>query len=126
MFEAMNDDHRYMRPEEILALLVKQFATAHLDRIGKMQPELVLTPDFQWNTDLRTVIREWKRWDAAATVLDARAEALGGSPDRVAVRDIPEQVTALQDDAASCVSGADEEPARMLLGLRLRALDHLN
>ncbi|MGD0607867.1 MAG: FxSxx-COOH system tetratricopeptide repeat protein [Streptosporangiaceae bacterium] len=61
----------------------------------------------------------------AAAVLDARARALKGSLDRLAVRDIPEQVTALQETIASCASGAGEELARMLLGLRLRALYHL-
>jgi len=49
---------------------------------------------------------------AAASVLDTRARALQGSEDRVAVRDIPEQVTALQDHAASSVSGAGEELTR--------------
>jgi len=63
---------------------------------------------------------------AAAAVLDARAEALAGSLDRVAVRDIPEQVVALRDHAASSASGAGEELARMLLGLRVWALHHLN
>ncbi|MFI5067845.1 MAG: tetratricopeptide repeat protein, partial [Streptosporangiales bacterium] len=62
---------------------------------------------------------------AAAAVLDARARALFGSLDRVAVRDIPEQVAALQDTIASCASGTGEELARILLGLRLRALYHL-
>ena len=37
---------------------------------------------------------------AAASVLEARAEALAGSPDRAAVRDVPEQVAALQQAAA--------------------------
>jgi tetratricopeptide (TPR) repeat protein len=63
---------------------------------------------------------------AAATVLGARAGALAGSLDRVAVRDIPEQVTALRDPAAGCASGAGgEELARVLLGLRVWALYHL-
>jgi len=61
----------------------------------------------------------------AASVLDARAGALAGSLDRVAVRDIPEQVTALREYAASSVSGAGEELTRMLLGLRGWALYHL-
>ncbi len=59
-------------------------------------------------------------------VLDARAEALARSQDRAAVRDIPEQVTALQETAASSASGAGEGLARMLLRLRLQALYHLN
>jgi Tetratricopeptide repeat len=62
----------------------------------------------------------------AAAVVDARAEALAGSQDRVAVRDIPEQVMALWDHAASSASGAGEELVGMLLGLRLWALYHLN
>ena len=37
---------------------------------------------------------------AAAAVLDARAGALAGSLDRLAVRDVPEQVTALWQAAA--------------------------
>jgi len=44
----------------------------------------------------------------------------------VAVRDIPEQVTTLQEHAASSASGAGEELARMLLRLRLWAPYHLN
>ena len=40
--------------------------------------------------------------------------------------DIPEQVTALQDHAASSVSGVGEGLARVLLGLRSFALYHLN
>ena len=63
---------------------------------------------------------------AAATVLGARAEALAGSQDRAAVRDIPEQVTALHDTTASPASGAGDELTRMLLGLRVWALYHLN
>ena len=62
---------------------------------------------------------------AAAAVLGARAGALAGSLDRVAVRDIPEQVTALRDHVASSASGTGEELTRMLLGLRLWALYHL-
>jgi tetratricopeptide (TPR) repeat protein len=62
----------------------------------------------------------------AAAVLGTRAGALAGSLDRVAVRDIPEQVTALREHAASSASGASEELTRMLLGLRLWALYHLN
>ena len=48
---------------------------------------------------------------AAASVLDARAEALAGSQDRPAVRDIPEQVTALRENAAGLATGAGEELA---------------
>jgi len=63
---------------------------------------------------------------AAATMLGTRAAALAGSPDRVAVRDIPEQVTALHDTTASPASGAGEELTRMLLDLRVWALYHLS
>ncbi len=63
---------------------------------------------------------------AAATVLDAHAGALAGSQDRVAVRDVPEQVAALQETTVSCASGDGEELARTLLRLRGWALYHLN
>ena len=52
---------------------------------------------------------------AAASVLDDAREALAGSQDRAAVRDIPEQVAALRDNAAGPVAETDEELARMLL-----------
>jgi tetratricopeptide (TPR) repeat protein len=61
---------------------------------------------------------------AAAAILEARAEALAGSPDRPAVRDVPEQVTALAE-AARPVSGADEGLTRVLLRLRFLALYYL-
>jgi tetratricopeptide (TPR) repeat protein len=61
---------------------------------------------------------------AAAAVLEARAEAVAGSPDRPAVRDVPEQVTALAE-AARPVSGTDEALTRVLLRLRFLALYHL-
>jgi tetratricopeptide (TPR) repeat protein len=61
---------------------------------------------------------------AAAAVLGARAEALAGSPDRPAVRDIPEQVTALAETARP-VSGTDDALTRVLLRLRFLALYHL-
>jgi tetratricopeptide (TPR) repeat protein len=60
----------------------------------------------------------------AAAVLQARAEALAGSPDRPAVRDVPEQVTALAE-AGGPVSGTDEALTRTLLRLRFLALYHL-
>jgi hypothetical protein len=60
----------------------------------------------------------------AAVVLEERAQALAGSQDRLAVRDIPEQVTALADRAAPAAE-ADEELARTLLRLRFFALYHL-
>jgi tetratricopeptide (TPR) repeat protein len=58
----------------------------------------------------------------AALPLEARAQALAGSRDRPAIRDIPEQVTAL---ASAARPGADEELARALLRLRFFALYHL-
>jgi hypothetical protein len=58
----------------------------------------------------------------AAAVLEARAQALAGSQDRLAVRDIPVQVAALADRAAAA---ADTELARVLLRLRFFALYHL-
>jgi tetratricopeptide (TPR) repeat protein len=60
----------------------------------------------------------------AASVLEARAEALAGSPDRPAVRDVTEQVAALAD-AAGPALGSDEVLARSLLRLRFLALYHL-
>ncbi len=60
----------------------------------------------------------------AAAVLESRAQALAGSPDRPAVRDIPGQVTALAE-AARPLSGADEALTRILLRLRFLALYHL-
>jgi len=60
----------------------------------------------------------------AASVLGARAEGLAGSPDRAAVRDVPEQVTALAA-AARPAAGADETLTRILLRLRFLALYHL-
>jgi tetratricopeptide (TPR) repeat protein len=62
---------------------------------------------------------------AAASVLEARAEALAGSEDRVAIRDIPQQVSALLDNAAGAEGEADETLARVLLRLRFWALYHL-
>ena len=62
---------------------------------------------------------------AAASVLEVRAQALARSQDRLAVRDIPEQVTALQDNAAGPAGEADEELTRVLLRLRFFALYHL-
>jgi tetratricopeptide (TPR) repeat protein len=59
-----------------------------------------------------------------AAVLEARAQALAGSQDRLAVRDITEQVTALAGRAAPAAE-ADEELARILLRLRFLALYHL-
>ncbi len=62
----------------------------------------------------------------AASLLNARARALVGSPDRQAVRDIPEQVTALLDSTAGFAGNADDEFTRTLLEARLWALYYLN
>jgi tetratricopeptide (TPR) repeat protein len=63
---------------------------------------------------------------AAAFVLDQCAQVLKGSQDRPAIRDIAEQITALQDNTAALAGEADDELARMLLGLRLWALYYVN
>jgi tetratricopeptide (TPR) repeat protein len=60
----------------------------------------------------------------AASLLEARARSLADSSDRLAVRDVPEQVTALAR-AASPAGLADPELARILLRLRFLALYHL-
>jgi tetratricopeptide (TPR) repeat protein len=60
----------------------------------------------------------------AASMLEARAESLAGSPDRPAVRDVLEQVMALAE-AARPASAADEALTRSLLRLRFLALYHL-
>jgi tetratricopeptide (TPR) repeat protein len=62
---------------------------------------------------------------AAASVLEARADALLGSPDRPAVRDIAAQVTALLDTIAGTAAHADEQLFKGLLRLRFLALYHL-
>jgi tetratricopeptide (TPR) repeat protein len=62
---------------------------------------------------------------AAASVLEARAEAVAGSPDRLAVRDIPEQVAALRNAVAGCRGESDAGLAGVLLRLRSWALSHL-
>jgi tetratricopeptide (TPR) repeat protein len=80
----------------------------------------VVRDGLAWQGRLAAVCRD------AAAVLGARAQALAGSLDRVAVRDLPEQVTALLDHAASFAFGAGEELTGMLLGLRGWALYHLN
>ncbi len=61
---------------------------------------------------------------AAAAVLEARAQALAGSADRPAVRDVPGQVTALAE-AARPVAGTDEILTQVLLRLRFLALYYL-
>ena len=62
---------------------------------------------------------------AVGSVLEARAKALAGSNDRQAVRDIPQQVSALLDNVAGPEYAADEKLTRLLLRLRFWALYHL-
>ncbi len=62
---------------------------------------------------------------AAASILDAHAEALAGSRDRLAVRDAPEQVTALWQVVAG-LPGEAGDLEEVLLRLRSRALHLLN
>ena len=70
-----------------------------------------------------------QRWGAvcwvAASVLEAHAIAVAGSPDRPAVSGIPQQVMALLDHTAELAGEADEELAELLLRLRFIALYHL-
>ena len=63
---------------------------------------------------------------AAASVLDARAMALAGSQNRLAVRDVPEQVTAFREVVARYPEISDADLAGGLLHLQLSALHHLN
>jgi hypothetical protein len=78
---------------------------------------------------------------AAAAVLDTHARAVANSPDRLAVRDVPEQVAALQQalqqasqqasqqvfqQAAAGSAGVPPQLEPVLLRLRLWALYHLN
>jgi tetratricopeptide (TPR) repeat protein len=63
---------------------------------------------------------------AAATVLEARCEALPGSPDRLAVLDVSAQVRALRDVVAGLPDEPDAELAEALLRLRGWALYHMN
>ena len=62
---------------------------------------------------------------SAGSVLKTRAEALKGSRDRTAIRDIPRQVMALLEIAAGSGVETSEELARLLLSLRMLALYHL-
>src|SRR5512142_884249 len=77
---------------------------------------------------IRDRLAGWHRLAAvcrdAASVLEARAEELAGSPDRPAVRDVPEQVTALAA-AARPAARTDEALTATLLRLRFLALYHL-
>ncbi len=61
----------------------------------------------------------------AAAVLEIRARALTGSPDRPAIRDVPEQVTALWQAAAGLAAGPGGLEV-VLLRLRLWSLYLLN
>ena len=63
--------------------------------------------------------------EAAALALDAYSRALVGSSDRLAVRGIPQQVTALLDIMAGFAEQADEELAQLLLRLRFMAFYHV-
>jgi RNA polymerase sigma factor (sigma-70 family) len=63
--------------------------------------------------------------ETAAFVLDVYSRALMGSPDRQAVRGIPQQVTALLDTLAGPVTELDEELAWLLLRLQFAAFYHL-
>jgi tetratricopeptide (TPR) repeat protein len=72
----------------------------------------------RWNRS-GTVCRD------AAAVLDKRARALVTSTDRLAVRDIAVQVTALQETMTGAGCGTDDEMARMMLRLRSWALYYL-
>jgi tetratricopeptide (TPR) repeat protein len=58
-------------------------------------------------------------------VLESHTAALQDSQDRAAVRDVPEQVTALQQTVAGLPGEADRLEAALLV-LRVRALFHLN
>ncbi len=62
---------------------------------------------------------------AAASVLEAHAIAVAGPQDRAAVRQIPQQVTALLKHTAELAEGVDEELAEILLRLRFISLYHL-
>jgi tetratricopeptide (TPR) repeat protein len=60
---------------------------------------------------------------AAASALEASAEALGKAQDHAAVREMLGQVMALLDNAGTPADKADEELASMLLRLRFLALN---
>ena len=62
---------------------------------------------------------------AVGSVLKARAEALAESQDRPAIRDIPQQVSALLASAPGAGGGADQTLTRLLLRLRFWALYYL-
>jgi O-antigen/teichoic acid export membrane protein/tetratricopeptide (TPR) repeat protein len=62
----------------------------------------------------------------AASVLRMRTAALASSPDRVAARDLSEQVLALRENVAGSAAEPDAELARVLLSLEFPVLYHLN
>jgi RNA polymerase sigma factor (sigma-70 family) len=62
---------------------------------------------------------------AAASVLEGYAAAVSSAQDRLAVRSIPQHVTALVDNTPRLAGKADEELALILLGLRFIAFYHL-
>jgi Tetratricopeptide repeat len=61
----------------------------------------------------------------SAFVLSGRAQALVGSPDRPAVRDLTGQIAALQETTTGSACETDDELAKMMLRLRSRALYYL-
>jgi tetratricopeptide (TPR) repeat protein len=62
---------------------------------------------------------------AAASALEGAAMALAEPQDHATVREILGQVTALLENAEASTDDADDKLARMLMRLRLLALDHL-
>ena len=62
---------------------------------------------------------------AAASALEGAAVALAETQDHAAVREMLGQVTALLENAEASTDDADDKLARMLMRLRLLALDHL-
>ena len=61
----------------------------------------------------------------AAAMLETHAQSFDASRDRLAVRDITEQVTALVENTAATAGETDDELTRALLRLRFLALYHL-
>jgi tetratricopeptide (TPR) repeat protein len=61
----------------------------------------------------------------AASVLSGRAQALLGSPDRPAVRDLTRQIAALQETTTGAACETDDELAKTMLWLRSWALYYL-
>jgi tetratricopeptide (TPR) repeat protein len=63
---------------------------------------------------------------AAASILGAQVDTLARDSDRMAVRDVYEQVTALWENASGPAAQAEGELARVLLSLRYLVLHRLN